>query len=372
MNYFPNIDDTTGKLLFPLSTYGAVNPQFARTLTQANSPLILQYAVANDGVQPTDIVIDPEGLLSLGERFQTPVSARALTNLFGQLHHMIVAMQELSLPLMNIVFDTNYIYTTTPEMNDIRCIYLPITGGMKNINAVKDFFTELPTAIKPAGKQAEEMLTAFGTFMHNQEHLNVAALATFLHNLATAQVSDEINEVEGNDVNPLTVQAPEEGVSEIVEAPGTMVLNAVGFAKQPDAGVEEALNSLDQTVAVPPIDSTQAVGAHFKNPAPPVVSKTYFLCSKSDDRECQLSGSRFTVGKSKRANFQIPNTTTVSRIHAYFACGEDECWITDNRSLNGTFVNDVQLKKGASQKLNDGDVITLSDETFVFRIEESQ
>lgn len=269
MNYFPTIDNGTGKLVFPLNVYGNVNPQFAKTLAQANSSLLLRYTVENDGMAPTGISVDPGTFLSLSTRFQTPVAAKELVNLFGQLTNLIKTLQSLGLPLMNVVFDTNYMYVTAPELTGLKCIYLPVAGGTKNINAAKDFFASLPTDIKPEGKQAQEMLSAFGTFMRNQDHLNVAALATFLQNLASAQVSNE-DEPASHYSAPVSFQPSESTAPEIREAPGTMVLNAVEFADSPELAGEGTSDILNQTIQVPPISTASTANEQpIISPPPP-------------------------------------------------------------------------------------------------------
>ena len=80
----------------------------------------------------------------------------------------------------------------------------------------------------------------------------------------------------------------------------------------------------------------------------------------------RLHGKRFVVGKSKYSTYQVRNTTTVSRSHALFHCEEDACWVEDDNSRNGTFVNGERLAPNVRKRLEDGDAVRMSDEMFTF------
>lgn len=50
----------------------------------------------------------------------------------------------------------------------------------------------------------------------------------------------------------------------------------------------------------------------------------------------------------------------VSRLHATVGVDEDGAWVRDERSLNGTFVNDVPVPPGMRIGLTDGDTLRLA------------
>lgn len=61
-----------------------------------------------------------------------------------------------------------------------------------------------------------------------------------------------------------------------------------------------------------------------------------------------------SVGRGREADIAIP-LGNVSRIHAHFSPGASGQWtVTDNKSTNGTFVNDQRLATGASSDVLDG------------------
>ena len=98
----------------------------------------------------------------------------------------------------------------------------------------------------------------------------------------------------------------------------------------------------------------------------PELPKTHWLTHEGSGERVRIQGKRFVVGKSKYSNYQVRNTTTVSRSHALFHCEEDGCWIEDDNSRNGTFVNGERLAPGVRKRLCDGDSVRMSDEMFTF------
>ena len=98
----------------------------------------------------------------------------------------------------------------------------------------------------------------------------------------------------------------------------------------------------------------------------PELPKTHWLTHEGSGERVRIQGKRFVVGKSKYSNYQVRNTTTVSRSHALFHCEEDGCWIEDDNSRNGTFVNGERLAPGVRKRLSDGDSVRMSDEMFTF------
>lgn len=62
----------------------------------------------------------------------------------------------------------------------------------------------------------------------------------------------------------------------------------------------------------------------------------------------RLSGGEFVVGRTKRAQIVIAETT-VSRRHARLTCQRDSLIVEDLDSSNGTFVNEVAVERSPLQ-----------------------
>ena len=76
----------------------------------------------------------------------------------------------------------------------------------------------------------------------------------------------------------------------------------------------------------------------------------------------------FTLGKERaRVDYCVTNNKTVSRFHATVYRRSDGYYIVDNNSTNGTFVNNARIPAQTERKLNNGDILRLSNEEFEFK-----
>ncbi len=92
------------------------------------------------------------------------------------------------------------------------------------------------------------------------------------------------------------------------------------------------------------------------------------LIRRSNNENCVIDKPSFTIGKdSLHVNFCIKDNSSISRQHATIESRNGITSITDNNSTNGTFVNNRRLNPGQPQTIQNGDVITLANEEFVYR-----
>lgn len=177
------------------------------------------------------------------------------------------------------------------------------------------------------------------------------------------------------------------------EDPGTSVLNAIDLEALSlesfcaEAPTHDRMQDREPTpVAQPDPFATTVLdggicsdegmverGDPASQPASPALSDavpscTFCLTHRASGQRAAIVGKGLTVGKSKYAMFQVPNTTTVSRIHAKLSRSGGSCSIQDNDSLNGTFVNERRLTSHEVVPLADGDIIRMSDEEFLFQV----
>lgn len=92
------------------------------------------------------------------------------------------------------------------------------------------------------------------------------------------------------------------------------------------------------------------------------------LIRLSNNENIPITYSGFTIGKNRReVDYCIGDNTNISRNHAKFIVRDGVTYIVDNKSTNGTFVNNSTVRPGDEIALNDGDMIMLADEKFEFK-----
>lgn len=93
------------------------------------------------------------------------------------------------------------------------------------------------------------------------------------------------------------------------------------------------------------------------------------LIRKSNNENCVIDKPCFTIGKdSLHVDFCIKDNGSISRQHATIESKNGLMTIADNNSTNGTYLNNQRISTNQPQILKNGDVITLANEEFVYRI----
>jgi len=92
-----------------------------------------------------------------------------------------------------------------------------------------------------------------------------------------------------------------------------------------------------------------------------------YLIRKKTDEKIIISKSTFKLGKEPSyVDYCIKENSAISRSHADVITEGSKHFVIDNNSLNHTFVNGVQLTPQQQVEIENGDVITLADEEFIF------
>lgn len=92
------------------------------------------------------------------------------------------------------------------------------------------------------------------------------------------------------------------------------------------------------------------------------------LIVKANGKRIDINANVFKLGRDTQQNNYVVNNLAVGRIHALIITNNSGVYLQDNRSTNGTFVNDQRLNKGASVQLFNNDIISLANEEFIFII----
>ena len=81
-----------------------------------------------------------------------------------------------------------------------------------------------------------------------------------------------------------------------------------------------------------------------------------------------ITRGAFVLGRSQiRADYVLSGDKTIGRVHAIIIADFDHCVITDNKSLNKTKINGKELAPEVEYNLQEGDILQLQSERFLFR-----
>jgi len=91
------------------------------------------------------------------------------------------------------------------------------------------------------------------------------------------------------------------------------------------------------------------------------------LVRQKTGEKIYIDKDTFKIGKSKiHADYSIDNNTAVSRVHVVIIRRNGVCYMEDNNSTNGTFVDGSRLEPGREILLKANMNIILGDETFTY------
>lgn len=130
---------------------------------------------------------------------------------------------------------------------------------------------------------------------------------------------------------------------------------------QPQNNIQQTtVNSVGETTVL----SNNAVGETTVLGA---ISSPFSMVRKKSGEQISINKASFVIGKDTTADYCINGNTSISRNHAKIVVKNGQCFVTDMRSTNGTFVNGSRVAPNQEVAVKSGDIIRLSDEEFEFR-----
>jgi len=132
------------------------------------------------------------------------------------------------------------------------------------------------------------------------------------------------------------------------------------------------LDFSDETIEEPEEDEETIVIAEKEDDETVVLVRgetgiyTPYLIRVSNNQRIDILKRVFKVGKDKRyADYIIDDNAAISRAHAEFMIKDGKIYLTDEDSLNGTYVNGEKLISQQEKELKNEDVILFADEEYM-------
>ena len=94
--------------------------------------------------------------------------------------------------------------------------------------------------------------------------------------------------------------------------------------------------------------------------------RTHRLCTSDGKMIMQLDRPSITIGKKKEEADLVLEEVSVSRIHARIIKEQNDFYLEDLNSTNGTYKNGLRMQPYEKRKLEEGDEIRFGKKEFVF------
>ncbi len=314
-----------------------IAPALLRELLHIDRSPFLSIQDQGNMSQARDFRCDIFNMTPFLEWARHPHSVEEMRAVVFQIAHVMEVSIAKQLPLKNIALESECVYYN-PWKACLQFVYLPVDGIVSNYEKIKDFFIQVIRSVTPKDAQASEIQTLALNELSLNDRFNPQVSTVALKTISSGfPAQSQQNEQNQNKQAKLTLSSSDRKTINL-----ETLLQEKDKSNICEDGEKPTTDLGYKSVKVP----------------------TFWLIHKRTGEKVRIKGKRFVVGKSKKSSYQVKNTTTVSRSHAIFSCDESSCYIEDDNSLNGTFVNTEKLASGIKLKLHDGDSIRMSDEVF--------
>ena len=132
---------------------------------------------------------------------------------------------------------------------------------------------------------------------------------------------------------------------------------------------EDEISYNVREVKQPKIEASDNVGEATTLLTGAMISNGIYCLKPEDTNEDNilLTEFPFFIGKSCDKTHHTIEDSTVSRFHARIDREEEELWLTDLNSTNGTFLNGIRLMPFGRMRVNKGDSIVISRKRYEFK-----
>lgn len=243
-----------------------------------------------------------------------------------------INMKEVGLRLENLLLDKRYMYMI-PYSNQVVFIYLPLENHSFEKVTTLEFFREIMGCVTYDMNSDVHFFMKMHNYFAKLEKLDITACRDFLTG-AESPMMEQVPEEEEVHTSVLHVTStPEvENVDEEVE---------VGF-------ITSVLNLYDN------LEETN------------VLQSPYLMVD--GQKKVEVKGESFKIGRDPRNTDFTLNHGAIGRVHATILTVNNQYFLKDNQSTNGTYVNGRRLDKGENVKIKHDDVIRLATEEMTFRV----
>ena len=183
------------------------------------------------------------------------------------------------------------------------------------------------------------------------------------------EMSQTENKAEMPKVSPMPVVPPmpemsqTENKAEMPKVPPMPVVPPMPEMPQTENKAE--MPKTQPTPGVPPMTGVPPMmgGNPFDE-----IPMPYFVRVKTGEK-IRLDKDEFKIGhKAKIVDYAVSDNSAISRVHCIITKKNGVCFIKDNNSTNGTFLNGEELKEGEEKFLTNNAVVILGDEEFVYHV----
>lgn len=261
-------------------------------------------------------------------------------------------LQQIYLNYKNIVFDLDKIYVRLDDQS-LHFIYLPLMSSKREAS-IPDFIRKMVTHASRSTYEQSNFLDACiawldrpGSFVIDEFESFVKSSVQLTASTVSAAPANSMMETGYSRDSEKRIYQPRPVMHGATPVDVPLQGNTCQLAEQQGGTV---LLGEEKTCSRP---------------------VRFYLIRTQTGEKIELNIFPFMVGSELGSvSYCVSGNPAVSRRHAEFTMQSGECFLTDQKSTNKTYVNDCALVPFTAQPIKDGDRIRLANENFTFMREE--
>ncbi len=320
------------------------------------------------------------GCISLREYLFNPLTKQSFSSLLTGILNNLKALQSAYYNMQYILMDINAVMVN-PSTHNVSFVYVPITF-FESGTSLKEFLLSIINYCAFLPGEDTGYVKDYIRILNSGINFSVFDLEEYLKNLGSRGTPEKkvkkctrcgsalqpnvnfcpacgmkigsVSTTEQNLYDPLKNVTPPQGQSDT----GTQQGILMGDVMMPIIDNMTPCNAPNdlQQIKTPPVP-----------PTPPAPCATLYRIKTSE--HIDIGSANFKIGKDPHSNdYCVGDNSAVSRNHAVIKYQNGRWYISDQRSTNKTYVNDVAVVPGVDVELSNGARVRLANENFVFNI----
>ncbi len=343
------------------------------------------------------LVYDVTGLVDLAAFLQQPVTKSVFINLVRNIINIFTVVPDQHLELFKIVFEKDSIYVN-PASAELFFIYVPL-GDHEDVVALRDVLRDLAMHCHYSPMEGTGYVTQFMTLLNEKASVSKLELGALLDQMegkmdhyqeSAKKKCSHCGALVGADSvfctncgKPMETMSHQDNniydpFSDTAGQPGGWGMTGTGisewmapdnFSREPDRGAVSgnAANGTTVLGAVPGMAAGSEATTVLANQNFP------YLIRRRTGEKIVVDRSPFRVGKERsQCDYCVPDNSAVSRSHADIFLENGTCYIQDNSSTNGTYINGRRIGSYQKTELGNEVQLRLANEDFLFYTKEGE
>lgn len=309
-------------------------------------------------INKNKLIYESSNSVTLYERLKKSITEYDFFFIVEQLVDILQKLEKIGLSYNNIVLDLKCVFFNEPT-KELSFVYLPIATPHNGIGFLT-FVEQIIYSVKPFG-DGTKYLSNFSYFMKKFNEFEADKVEAYIWHvnsdivkiIKSVDLKEKVNNINVEKYTEILDDEPTDLMTDDIEQDLMNEDDEKTELFNDDEATE--LFSDDKTEL---FDESKATSCRF-----PTLIRTL------TDEVIRINKPVFRIGKEENCvDYIVTNNSAISRSHADIISRDGRYFVFDLRSKNKSYINNRVLPVEREVEINNGDVLKLADEEFLFQV----